>query len=312
MIVALAGGVGGAKLAFGLQAVCSPDELLVVVNTGDDFEHLGLTICPDLDTVNYTLSGRSNRETGWGLSGESWNCLSALETLGAETWFRLGDRDLATHLERTRRLREGQSLSDVTHWLSTQLGVRARVIPMSDDPVRTIVNTPDGALAFQDYFVRRQCEPTVLDFEFRGASAATPHPHLLEALASDRLNATVICPSNPYLSIAPMLAIPGIRDALIASKAPVVAVSPIVGGQAIKGPAAKIMQELKVDPSPAGIAAHYGTLLNGLVVDDLDAETIAASDWPADLARLSTDTIMRDDADRTRLATQVIDFARGL
>ncbi|MEM7254642.1 MAG: 2-phospho-L-lactate transferase [Pseudomonadota bacterium] len=308
MIVALAGGVGGAKLAFGLQSVLSPESLLVVVNVGDDFEHLGLTICPDLDTVTYTLSGRANPETGWGVANESWHCLETLEVLGSETWFRLGDRDLALHLERRRRLEAGQSLSEVTADLTRALGVKARVLPVSDDPVRTFAKTDQGLLAFQEYFVRRRAEPTVSGFEFRGAPDAALQPALTEALASNDLEAIIICPSNPYLSVDPMLAIGDLRTKLLASSAPVVAVSPIVGGQAVKGPAAKIMGELGVDVSPRGVAEHYGDLLSGFVVDVRDP----VASRPAGPALLITDTVMPDDDNRIRLATEVLDFARGL
>ena len=319
MILALAGGVGGAKLAAGLQsALDRPEDLLTVVNTGDDFEHLGLTICPDLDTVMYTLSGRANPETGWGLAGESWNFLEALGALGGEDWFRLGDRDLATHVERTRRLRAEETLSRVTSDLCGRLGVPSRVAPMSDDPVRTVVETPDRDLPFQEYFVRRRCEPAVRGFRFEGAAAARMSAALEAALTDPTLEAVVICPSNPYLSIDPILAVPGVRAALAGSAAPVVAVSPIVGGRAIKGPAAKIMEELGVEVSAAAVAARYRDLLDGFVLDETDRalaaaiESEGAASARAPLQVTVEQTVMRTGEDRTRLAAQVLGFARLL
>ena len=319
MILALAGGVGGAKLATGLQdALDSPQRLLTVVNTGDDFEHLGLSICPDLDTVMYTLSGRANPETGWGLAGETWHFLEALGALGGEDWFRLGDRDLATHVERTRRLRAGETLSRVTADLCGRLGVPSRVAPMSDDPVRTVVETPDGDLPFQEYFVRRRCEPPVRGLRFEGAVAARMSAGFEAALSNPGLDAVVVCPSNPYLSVDPILAVPGVRAALIGCAAPVVAVSPIVGGRAIKGPAAKIMDELGVEVSAAAVAARYRDLLDGFVLDETDRalagtiESEGAAGARAPLRVAVEQTVMGTGADRTRLAARVLGFARLL
>ena len=316
MILALAGGVGGAKLAAGLQAALdTPGDLLTVVNTGDDFEHLGLSICPDLDTVMYTLSGRANPETGWGLAGETWQFLEALGTLGGEDWFRLGDRDLATHVERTRRLRAGETLSEVTSHLAARLGVPSRIAPMSDDPVRTVVETPDGDLPFQEYFVRRRCEPAVRGLRFEGAPEARMSAAFEAALADPTLEAVVVCPSNPYLSVDPILAIPGVRAALAGCAAPVVAVSPIVGGRAIKGPAAKIMEELGVEVSAATVADRYRDLLDGFVLDETDralAAAIESADMGAGLRVRVEQTVMRTDEDRARLATSVLGFARLL
>ena len=319
MILALAGGVGGAKLAAGLEGTLDrPQDLLTVVNTGDDFEHLGLSICPDLDTVMYTLSGRANPETGWGLAGESWNFLEALGGLGGEDWFRLGDRDLATHVERTRRLRAGETLSRVTADLAARLGVPSRIAPMSDDPIRTVVETPDGDLPFQEYFVRRRCEPAVQGLRFEGAPAARMSPALEAALTDPGLDAVVICPSNPYLSIDPILAVPGVRAALAGCAAPVVAVSPIVGGRAIKGPAAKIMEELGVEVSAAAVAARYRDLLDGFVLDETDRALAAAIESEgtagarAPLRITVEQTVMRTGEDRTRLAARVLGFARLL
>ena len=317
MILALAGGVGGAKLAAGLQAALdTPSDLLTVVNTGDDFEHLGLSICPDLDTVMYTLSGRANPETGWGLAGETWHFLEALGTLGGEDWFRLGDHDLATHVERTRRLRAGETLSRVAADLSAHLGVPSRIAPMSDDPVRTVVETRDeGDLPFQEYFVRRRCDPAVQGLRFEGAPEARMSAAFTSALADPMLDAVVVCPSNPYLSVDPILAIPGVRAALAGCAAPVVAISPIVGGRAIKGPAAKIMEELGVEVSAATVADRYRDFLDGFVLDETDralAAAIESADMGAGLRVRVEQTVMRTDEDRARLATSVLGFARLL
>jgi len=311
-VLALSGGVGGAKLAAGLAALLPPEQLAVVCNTGDDFEHLGLTICPDLDTVLYTLSGRANKEQGWGLAGESWQVMEALGAIGGETWFQLGDRDIATHLVRLGRLRAGASLSTVTAELCERFGVRHAVWPMSDDPVRTVVQVAGGPeLAFQHYFVRDRCAPAVSGFRFDGIAAARPQPKMMELLASERLEAIVVCPSNPFVSVAPILALAGVRDALRSAPAPVVAVSPIVGGKAIKGPAAKMMAELGMPVSSHAVAAHYGDLLSGFVIDHADAaeaQAIEALGVPV----LVTHTVMTGPAERETLARQVLAFAREL
>ncbi|MCS6907305.1 MAG: 2-phospho-L-lactate transferase [Anaerolineales bacterium] len=304
-VVALAGGVGGAKLADGLARCLAPQELTLVVNTGDDFLHFGLKICPDLDTVCYTLAGLANPETGWGRAGETWNTLRALEALGAPTWFQLGDQDLATHLERTRRLAEGETLSEVTRFFCQQWGIRHRVLPMSDQPVRTIVETDIGDLPFQEYFVKYRFEPSVRGFRFEGIAQATAAPGVLEALAD--CDVVIFCPSNPWVSIDPILAVPGVREALL--RARVVAVSPIVGGRALKGPAAKMFAEIGIPPSAQAVALHYGSLLKGFVYDRADvAEEPAVRSLG--LRTLVTDTVMRSPADRRRLAEEILDFAR--
>ena len=233
---------------------------MVVCNTGDDFEHLGLSISPDLDTVLYTLAGVANAETGWGRASETWSFMRALEQLGGETWFRLGDADLATHVERTRRLAAGESLSAISDDFCRRLGVGARLVPMCDEPVRTLVRTEDGILPFQRYFVEQRCAPKVTGFAFAGASDARPTAALREALERHGLEAVVICPSNPFISIDPILAVPGMRAAIAACRAPVVAVSPIIGGQAVKGPTAKMMAELGMPTSARAVAEHYGGL----------------------------------------------------
>jgi len=303
-IVALAGGVGGAKLAHGLAQILPPEDLTVVVNTGDDFEHLGLHISPDLDTVMYTLAGLANPETGWGLRDESWNFLDALGRLGGETWFRLGDRDLATHVERSHRLWAGESLTEVTAALCAALGVRMRVLPMTDDIFRTMVQTEGGELEFQEYFVHRRCEPRVTGFRFDGLGSAFPTEQVLTAL--DAADVIIFCPSNPFVSLDPILSLPGVRERVGRKRA--VAVSPIVGGQAIKGPAAKMLAELGMEVTAASVAAHYAGLLRGFVLDEVDAE-LKPSIESDTLQVLVTNTVMRGDADRARLAREVLDFA---
>lgn len=309
MILALAGGVGGAKLARGLADVLAPDELTVVVNTGDDFEHLGMNVSPDLDTVMYTLAGINDPSRGWGIAAETWNFMQSLQALGAETWFRLGDRDLATHVERTRRLRAGESLSGVTRTLCASLGIRHCVTPMSDDPVRTLVHTVEGVLSFQDYFVRRRAQPAVTNFEFAGADRARIAVAFRTALDNPALSAVVICPSNPYLSVAPILALPGVRSALENRRVPAIAVSPIVAGQAIKGPAAKIMRELGKESSSVEVARFYQGLIDALVVDHADAALGTAIERLG-IRPLATATVMNEPEDRAALAGRIIEFTR--
>lgn len=313
LCVALSGGVGGAKLALGLSLSLASEDLLVVANTGDDFEHLGLHISPDLDTVMYTLAGLNNMEAGWGLAGETWSFLDALEDLGGETWFRLGDRDLATHVERSRRLRRGESLSEVTKALCSSLGVTTRVVPMSDDRVRTVVHTSGGDLEFQHYFVREGCRPAVTGFRFVGIEEARPAAEFLEAIASPALRCVILCPSNPFVSVDPILALTGVVTALVEASAPIVAVSPIVGGEALKGPAAKMMHELDLPVSAVEVARHYRRrdLLDGFVLDRVDAE-LASEIENLDVAVLVTDTVMRSKEDRVRLAEETLAFASRL
>src|SRR5271166_1663525 len=273
-VLALSGGIGGAKLALGLYRILPPGALTVVTNTGDDFEHLGLSVSPDLDTLLYTLAGIDNPETGWGRRDETWTFMAALETLGGESWFKLGDGDLATHVERTRRLRGGESLSAISDNFRQRLGITARVLPMSDDPVRTRLLTEEGWLDFQDYFVRLDCAPAVREIVFAGAAEARPQPDILASLADDDLTMVVICPSNPLISIDPILSVPGIRDALRACRAPVIAVSPIIGGKAVKGPTGKMMAELGLPVDPGAVARHYGDILSHYVIDEADAGAI--------------------------------------
>jgi LPPG:FO 2-phospho-L-lactate transferase len=308
VIIALSGGVGGAKLALGLARIMPPEDLVVVVNTGDDFEHLGLSISPDIDTVAYTLAGLANREVGWGRHDETWSFMETMEALGGETWFRLGDRDVALHVERTRRLGLGESLSAVTADLCRRMGIRSRVIPMSDDPVRTRLRTGEGWLDFQEYFVHRRCEPVVHELLVQGAGAARAHPGFLAALSDPSLQAIVICPSNPFISVEPILAIPGVRQAMIDSPAPIIAVSPIIAGQAVKGPTAKMMTELGLDPSAGTVAHRYHDLLDGYVIDHADMSEVVSIDARVTLAQ----TLMRTMEDREALARTVLDAAAVL
>lgn len=310
-VVALCGGVGGAKLAFGLTRVLADDELTIIVNTGDDFEHLGLHVSPDIDTVVYTLAGLSDRERGWGLTGETWSFMAAMRRLGGEAWFNLGDHDLAMHVERSRRLAAGQSLSAVTADLARALGVSAHIVPMSDDPVRTVVVTEAGELGFQRYFVGEQCRPAATAVRFEGAAAARMSAGAAAALTRPDLAAVIICPSNPYLSIDPILAVPGLRAALDAAAAAIVAVSPIIGGEALKGPAAKLMRELGVIPGVLAVADHYRGLIGGLVIDDADVADARAV-FERGVAPLVTGAIMVTDADRERLARETLELARGV
>ena len=308
LVVALSGGIGGAKLALGLSRVLPGDELLIVANTGDDFEHLGLSVSPDLDTLMYTLAGVANPETGWGRRDETWSFMAALEELGGETWFRLGDRDLATHVERTRRLRAGESLSAVTADLCRKLGVAPRILPMSDDPVRTRVLTETGWIDFQDYFVRQQCRPVVRRLAFAGADAARAHPDFLAALRRPDLRAVVVCPSNPFISVEPIFSLGGVREALASCAAPVIAVSPIIGGRAVKGPTAKMMAELGLSVSAATVARRYADLLDGYVVDHADADMLRDIEPRVFLAN----TLMTTLDDREALARTVLAAADEL
>jgi len=307
-IVALAGGVGGAKLAHGLAQILEPDELTVIVNTGDDFEHLGLYICPDLDTVCYTLAGLANPETGWGRVNETWNVIENVERLGGDSWFRLGDQDVATHLERTRRLKAGQSLSQITKDFCAAWSIKHTILPMSDAPVRTMVATDEGELAFQEYFVHRRCEPRVKGFRFEGIEDAKPTAAAREALNSAA--AIIICPSNPWVSVDPILGVlsPLSRRERGWGEGNVIAVSPIIGGKTVKGPAAKMYAELGIEPSALAVEKHYRGLLSGFVMDTADAELSKQTS----VKTLVTDTLMNSSADRKRLAQEALKFIESL
>ncbi|MDD5175325.1 MAG: 2-phospho-L-lactate transferase [Sterolibacterium sp.] len=307
-VVALSGGVGGAKLSLGLLRILPPDALSIIVNTGDDFEHLGLRISPDIDTTLYTLADMVNPETGWGQRDETWKFMQEQAQRGGETWFKLGDRDLQVHLERTRRLQSGESLSAVTADFARRFGIAAEILPMSDDAVSTRVATSEGELGFQEYFVQRQCQPAVSGLRFAGAAAARPSAGAVAALGAKNLSAIILCPSNPWLSIDPLRALPGMRALLRASGAPVVAVSPLVGGKAVKGPTAKIMAELGLPVTPTAVVRHYADWIDGFVLDVRDAKYTDEIDMPV----LLTDTLMRDIADRRRLASVTLEFAAML
>jgi LPPG:FO 2-phospho-L-lactate transferase len=304
-IAALAGGVGGAKMVDGLARSLTPGELTVIVNTADDFEHFGLHISPDLDTVCYTLAGMANPRTGWGRRGETWNALRGIEQLGGPAWFQLGDHDLSTHLERTRRLHGGEPLSSIIRDFCAAWGIQSTILPMTDAQVRTVVRTDRGELPFQQYFVQMQCEPRVAGFEFRGAPDAAPAPGVLESL--EQAEGIVICPSNPWVSIGPILSIAPLQTAIGKGKA--VAISPIVGGKAIKGPAAKMYAELGIQPSAAAVAQQYREYASGFVLDSVDRH-LEPEIRDMGLRTLVTNTIMRTVEDRRRLASEVLDLLR--
>jgi len=302
-ITALAGGVGGAKFVDGLAHVLPPGDLTVLVNTGDDFEHLGLYICPDLDTICYTLAGIANPLTGWGRADETWLIMKNLIRLGGPAWFQIGDQDFATHIERTRRLKEHQPLSQVVREFCRIWGIKQTILPMSDQVVRTIVETDEGNLEFQEYFVHRECKPHVKGFKFAGIEAASAAPGVFDAI--DDSNAIVICPSNPWVSIGPILSLEGMKSKI--KKKLVIAVSPIIGGQAVKGPAAKMYRELGILPSALSVAKHYQGLATHFVMDNTDSE------FQQDIMRLNmqsfvAQTLMKSAKDRKKLAQDVLNF----
>jgi LPPG:FO 2-phospho-L-lactate transferase len=307
-VLAIAGGVGGAKLVVGLARVLPPERLKVVVNTGDDDLFHGLHVSPDLDSVTYALAGLTNPDTGWGVAGESFRTLGALGRLGAETWFGLGDLDLATHIRRTDLLRQGSTLSEVTAAITRHLGIAHPVVPMSDEPVRTIALTDEGELAFQEYFVHRACEPRITGVRFDGVDDAKPSPAFAEALRG--ADAIVFCPSNPLVSIGPVLAVPGVYEAIASFTGPRIAISPIVGGQALKGPAAKMMAELGQEVSSAGVARGYVGVVDTMVIDEMDRDE-AASVEACGMRAMVTNTIMRSDDDKERLAREIVDLITG-
>ena len=299
-LLALTGGVGGAKLAVGLAQILSPEQLLFAVNTGDDFEHLGLHISPDIDSLTYALAQQNNTETGWGRAGESWNFIETLSSLGGEDWFRLGDKDLALHTARSQMLRRGASLTEATAHITQQMGIKHTIAPMSDDPVRTIVHCEEGDFNFQHYFVRERCEPKVRGFSFDGIADACLNPLLVDWLSE--CDGVIICPSNPFVSVDPLLKLDGFGEAL--QSLPVVAVSPIVDGIAIKGPAAKMLQEMNMPATAAAVANHYRGLIDGFVVDKNDKELIEQINVPT----ISTSSVMVSLQDRIDLATACVDF----
>lgn len=305
-VLCFCGGVGGAKLAYGFSRLLKADELTIVVNTGDDFEHLGFHISPDIDTVIYNLAGINNQTLGWGIEGETWEFMRHIEKEEKETWFKLGDKDLKTHQLRKHWLSEGKTLGEATQALCQHYGVRHPVIPMSDDRVSTVVRTANGKLPFQHYFVREQCKPAVTGFEFDGISTARPSPLFMKALDDRGLSAVVICPSNPFVSIDPILSLHGVREKLQSLKAPVIAVSPIIGGKAIKGPAAKMMQELDIPCSSLSIAWHYRGMVGQMVIDNSDLAEQPLIEQSG-MRCLVTNTLMHTDTDKQTLARYIID-----
>ena len=309
-VIAFAGGVGGAKLALGLQDILEPGDLTVVVNTADDFEHWGLSISPDLDTVMYTLAGVNDQERGWGRADESYATMEAIGNIGGEDWFILGDRDIATHLRRTEWLRQNISLTEVTERLRRSFGIPSSLLPMTDSPVHTLVHTDEGDLPFQHYFVRCRCEPMLIDLTFVGAESARPTAAVLEAI--DDADIIVICPSNPYLSIDPIMSVPGLKKAVRDANKPKIAVSNIVGGQAIKGPAAKMMSEMGKDISPLTIIEHYGDLINGFVLDEQDRSQHKSIAKSTEVELMVTNTVMNSIKIKRALASSIIEFAQKM
>jgi len=309
--LAITGGIGGAKLALGLSRVLAAEELVFVVNTGDDFEHLGFHISPDIDTLVYTLSGECNLDTGWGRRDESWRFMAALSSLGGETWFQLGDNDLAMHVQRTKLLNEGLSLSETTTRLARSLGVKNCILPMTNDTVRTVIETEDGRLSFQHYFVRDRCAPAVRAIEYDGATTARANPDMVAALVDKNLAGVILCPSNPFLSIDPLLSLAGVRDYLKSCQVPIIAVSPIVDGAAVKGPLAKMMRELSIPREACWVADHYSEFLDGFVLDCKDHE-MEAGISARGIDMMVTNIVMQTMNDRVRLARECIDLITQL
>ena len=303
-VTVLTGGVGGAKLVLGMAHAMQPEKLTAIVNTGDDFVHMGLHVSPDIDTLLYTLSGKANAAQGWGREGESWNFMQAVRSLGGADWFALGDGDLALHVLRTQRLRAGAKLSTIIGEFARSWDLAITIVPMTDDCVETRVETREGELSFQDYFVRRHCEPAIEAIRFSGAQQAQPAPGVLEALQSPDTRAIVIAPSNPFLSVDPILAIPAIRAALMKRSAPAIAVSPIVAGAAVKGPTAKLMRELGLKVSAAEVAHHYDGLIDAMLVDERDPPDACP------IRHLRTDTLMHTLEDRIRVARAALALAQ--
>jgi len=309
--LALSGGIGGAKLALGLEHIFNSPKLMIAGNTGDDFEHFGLNISPDLDTLLYTLSGKSDLERGWGLANETWSFMKAMKEIGGETWFQLGDRDLAIHVERTRRLHEGERLSLITSSFCRKLGVKSQIVPATDDSLKTLVKTPEGILSFQHYFVKDQCRAKIIALQFDGSENAQPCSALEKVLESLLLKTVVVCPSNPFLSIDPILAILGLRKKLKKSKARIIAVSPIVGGNAVKGPTANNMRDLGFTVSACSIAKYYSDFIDGFILDKRDEKEIAEIESLGIRVGLA-DTVMTDLQSKIKLAEDVLRFSETL
>ena len=309
--LALCGGVGGAKLALGLSNLLG-DKLSIAVNTADDFEHFGLHISPDIDTVIYTLSGKNNKEQGWGVENESWNFLDAMKDLGQESWFQIGDRDLATHITRTQQLQSGKTLTETTRFLARQLSIKSNIIPMSDDPVRTMIGIKDGQyMPFQHYFVRKKCQPKVDRFKFEGIETARLSPALISTLNNPHLKGIIICPSNPFVSIDPILSLPGLKETIQNHSTPIIAVTPIIGGQAVKGPTTKMMLELGISQHATSIAHYYSDLIDGFILDERDANLKSDIQEPGLKVKLAQ-SLMKTLDDRINLASNCLDFTRQL
>lgn len=306
MIVVLSGGVGAARFLEGLAAIVAPDQIAAIVNTGDDMVMHGLHISPDLDIVTCTLAGVIDRAQGWGISGDTTECMQWLGRLGAPTWFKLGDRDLALHIYRTARLRDGASLSQVADEIRRALGVQVQIMPMSDDPAPTHVITDHGELHFEEYFVRERCQPAIYGVRLHAAGPVQPAPALLPLLAN--ATAIIIAPSNPVVSVGPILAIPGVREAISSTTAPVIAISPIVGGAAIKGPAVPMMKAVGMQPTALGVAEAYADLIDGIVIDTVDADLVPAIQ-ALGIQPLVTDTIMVGIAEKIALARAALALA---
>jgi LPPG:FO 2-phospho-L-lactate transferase len=309
--LALSGGVGGAKLVLGLSKELDTEQLLVVANTGDDFQHLGFYISPDIDTLIYTLSGLNNRELGWGRQDESWNFMQTCEELGMETWFRLGDKDLALHLFRTQALAQGMTLSEVTGELCKRFNIKTRIAPMSDDPVKTFVSTAMGTLPFQEYFVKHRCLPEVSGIEYEGIDNAMTSPSFDQYLNDPALQAVIICPSNPFLSVQPILSLATVRKKLKELMQPVIVVSPIVEGQALKGPTAKMMKELNIDCDVSGVVELYADIADGIVIDKKDSVYVEKIESRGIKVHTSN-IVMQSLQDRIDLAREVVQFSKTL
>ena len=310
-VLAVTGGVGGAKLCLGLAQILDPEQLAFVINIGDDFEHFGLHISPDIDTLTYTLSGLSNQQQGWGREGETWNFIEAMRTLGGDAWFNLGDADLALHIFRTENLKQGETLSEVTAMIAERVGIKHRMFPVSDQRVPTVIQTDEGDLPFQEYFVKLRCEPKVNGFEFANADVARISPGLRAWLRESDLKAIIICPSNPYISVDPLLAAGGFGWFIKELNIPIIAVSPIVHGQAIKGPTAKIMTELNIPNDAVAVAAHYKDIIDAFVIDEQDA-ALAKKIEDLGLRTITAPTVMLTLEDKIRLAEVVMDFVRQI
>ncbi|MFT5134718.1 MAG: LPPG:FO 2-phospho-L-lactate transferase [Gammaproteobacteria bacterium] len=309
--LALSGGIGGAKLALGLSHSLDPSQLTVIANTGDDFEHLGLNISPDIDTLLYTLADMNNIELGWGRKDETWNFADACTQVGLDTWFRLGDKDLAVHVYRTQRLKEGASLSQVIKELCLRFSVSTNIVPMSDMPVRTLIESDIGTLSFQEYFVKNRCEPKVRKIRFEGTDEATLAPAFLDCLEDDELQAIIICPSNPFLSVQPILSLPGLKERIKSSAKPVIVVSPIVNGQSIKGPTAKLMQELNLACNVGTIAELYQDIATAIVIDEQDESSINGI-ASMGLKVHRTNIVMTKLEDKIKLAQDLIKFSHSM